>query len=144
MRRGGGILRWKGALADGGAALRRTAAGVLALACIAMSFTQLGFLGIGLADGGSVYLVLMLVPVALSAMLLGPLRAQNQLDIAVEELFVNVCHYAYEGMPESVARTVRVTCAYSADPASVTVEIIDAGVPYDPLAKPDAATLRGW
>ena len=68
-----------------------------------------------------------------------PVRAQRQLDIAVEELFVNSCRYAYEGMPESVERTVRVTRAASAEPPSVTVEIIDAGAPFDPLARPDAA-----
>jgi len=69
-----------------------------------------------------------------------PVRAQNQLDVAVEELFVNVCHYAYADDVPEARRNVRVTCAYSADPVSLTVEIIDSGVPYDPLAKPDAAT----
>lgn len=69
-----------------------------------------------------------------------PAREQNQLGIAIEELFVNSCKYAYEGMPADVERTVRVTQAISADPPSVTVEIIDSGVPYDPLAKPDAVT----
>ena len=69
-----------------------------------------------------------------------PVRAQNQLDIAVEELFVNVCHYAYEGIGEDVPRTARITYAISAEPPSITVEIIDEGVPYNPLAKPDATT----
>ena len=68
-----------------------------------------------------------------------PVRVQNQLDIAVEELFVNVCKYAYKDASEDVPRIVRVTQAISADPPSVTVEIIDGGTPFDPLAKPDAA-----
>ena len=67
-----------------------------------------------------------------------PVRVQNQLDIAVEELFVNSCKFAYEGMGEDVERYVRVTYSYSANPASITVELIDEGVPFDPLAKPDA------
>ena len=70
-----------------------------------------------------------------------PVRSQNQLDIAVEELFVNSCHYAYEGADESVERCVRITYSYSAEPRSLSVEIIDDGKPFDPLAKPDAAKV---
>ncbi|MBQ9041718.1 MAG: SpoIIE family protein phosphatase [Eggerthellaceae bacterium] len=69
-----------------------------------------------------------------------PLRAQKQLDIAVEELFVNVCHYAYGGEWNKSDGMVRVSYTYSAEPPSVKVVIADDGVPYDPLAKPDAVT----
>ena len=69
-----------------------------------------------------------------------PKRVQNQLDIAVEELFVNVCHYAYPDATPEKPGTVRVQRAYSADPPCVVVDIIDGGVPYNPLAKPDAVT----
>ncbi len=69
-----------------------------------------------------------------------PQRVQNQLDIAVEELFVNVCHYAYpQATPENPG-TVRIQRTYTAEPASITVDIIDDGVSYNPLAKPDAVT----
>ncbi len=69
-----------------------------------------------------------------------PKRAQNQLDIAVEELFVNVAHYAYpEATPEKPGM-VRVSYTYTADPPSVCVDIADDGIPYNPLAKPDAVT----
>lgn len=64
-----------------------------------------------------------------------PMRAQYQLDIAVEELFVNVCSYAY---PNGTG-TLTVRCTYTADPASVTVELIDTGIPFDPLARPGTA-----
>ena len=64
-----------------------------------------------------------------------PMRAQYQLDIAVEELFVNVCSYA---SPDG-AGTLTVRCTYTADPASVTVELIDTGIPFDPLARPGTA-----
>ena len=64
-----------------------------------------------------------------------PVRVQNQLDVAVEELFVNVCSYAYEGVAPGVERCVRVTHAFSAEPRCVTVEIMDDGVPFDPLTK---------
>ncbi|MBR0404512.1 MAG: ATP-binding protein [Eggerthellaceae bacterium] len=52
-------------------------------------------------------------------------------------MFVNICKYAY---PEDQKGTVRIQRTYSADPQSITVDIIDDGIPYDPLAKPDAVT----
>lgn len=69
-----------------------------------------------------------------------PLRVQHQLDIAVEELFVNVAHYAYPNATPENPGTAHVSYTYSADPLSITVDIIDDGIPYNPLAKPDAVT----
>ena len=69
-----------------------------------------------------------------------PHRAQNQLDIAVEELFVNVAHYAYPDATPDNPGMVRVGYTYSAEPPSVRIDIADDGVPYNPLAKPDAVT----
>ena len=69
-----------------------------------------------------------------------PLRTQNQLDIAVEELFVNVAHYAYPDATPEDPGSVRISYTYSAEPPSITVDIADDGIPYDPLAKPDAVT----
>jgi anti-sigma regulatory factor (Ser/Thr protein kinase) len=43
-------------------------------------------------------------------------------------------------MPEDHPRTVRVQRTYSADPSSITVDILDEGMPFNPLAKPDART----
>ncbi len=62
-----------------------------------------------------------------------PLKAQMQLDVALEELFVNVAHYAYA--PGTGTVTVRIQP--EKDPKRVTVTLIDSGVPYDPLAKAD-------
>ena len=69
-----------------------------------------------------------------------PKRVQNQLDIAVEELFVNVAHYAYPSATPERPGMVRIGYTYSADPPSIVVSIADDGIPYDPLAKPDAVT----
>jgi len=69
-----------------------------------------------------------------------PKRTQNQLDIAVEELFVNVAHYAYPDATDDNPGTARISYTYSADPPSVRVDIADDGIPYNPLAKPDAVT----
>lgn len=69
-----------------------------------------------------------------------PVKAQKQLDIAVEEMFVNVAHYAYPDATPDNPGTARIGCTYSADPPSMTVEIADDGIPFNPLAKPDAQT----
>lgn len=69
-----------------------------------------------------------------------PKDVRNPLDIAAEELFVNVCHYAYpDATPENPGE-VRIGFVYEANPPSLTVSISDDGIPYDPLAKPDAVT----
>ena len=56
-----------------------------------------------------------------------------QIDVAVEEIFVNIAHYAYA--PEVGSTTVQVETA--SEPRRVTITFMDRGVPYDPLAKPD-------
>ncbi len=56
-----------------------------------------------------------------------------QLDIAVEEIYVNIAHYAYH--PGKGPATIRVEVIE--DPLSVELTFIDQGVPYDPLAKED-------
>ena len=60
-------------------------------------------------------------------------KIQMQIDVAVEELFVNIAHYAYN--PEIGAATVRVEI--QPEPLAVLITFIDNGVPYDPLAKED-------
>ena len=65
-----------------------------------------------------------------------PMKAQMQIDIAIDELFSNIAHYAYN--PEIGQATVRVEVIE--DPLAVTITFIDNGVPYDPLAKADPDT----
>ena len=62
-----------------------------------------------------------------------PVKAQMQIDIAIDELFGNIAHYAYH--PGVGAATVRVEVVDT--PLSVVVSFIDKGVPYDPLSKED-------
>ena len=59
------------------------------------------------------------------------MKAQMQIEVAVEELFVNIAHYAYA--PDTGSATIRTEI--TADTAEIT--FIDSGVQYDPLAKPD-------
>ncbi len=59
-----------------------------------------------------------------------PMKAQMQIDIAIDELFGNIAHYAYD--PLTGPATVRVEV--DDDPMAVIITFIDHGKPYDPLA----------
>lgn len=61
------------------------------------------------------------------------MKAQAQIDIAIDELFGNIAHYAYD--PKVGPATVRVEV--TENPLAVLITFIDHGVPYDPLAKMD-------
>ena len=52
----------------------------------------------------------------------------NQIDLAVEEIFVNIAHYS--GSAEAIINT-------SFDNDKLEVTFSDSGVPFNPLAKPD-------
>lgn len=62
-------------------------------------------------------------------------RVRAQLDVAVEEIFVNIAHYAYP--PDQMGWAV-VRCQVDQAPLRITVQFIDSGVPFNPLAKKDA------
>ena len=57
-----------------------------------------------------------------------------QIQIAVEELFVNIASYAY---PSGEGEVV-VQCWAEQTPSAVTIRFRDRGTPFDPLNKPDA------
>ena len=65
-----------------------------------------------------------------------PMKAQMQIDIAIDELFGNIVHYAYS--PDIGDASVRVEVVE--DPLAVVITFIDKGVPYDPLVKADPNT----
>lgn len=65
-----------------------------------------------------------------------PMKAQMQIDIAIDELFGNIAHYAYK--PDVGSATVRVEV--TGDPLAVAVTFIDHGIPYDPLASEEPDT----
>ena len=62
-----------------------------------------------------------------------PMRTQAQIDVAVEELFVNIANYAYD----TVSGKVTVQVSVYEEPLRVEITFIDNGRQYDPLAKPD-------
>ncbi len=61
---------------------------------------------------------------------------QTQIDVAVEELFVNIANYAYA--PEIGTATVQISV--TDEPLTIEITFIDNGMQYDPLAKPDPDT----
>lgn len=65
-----------------------------------------------------------------------PMKAQMQIDIAIDELFSNIAYYAYN--PDVGPATVRVEVQQ--EPLAVVISFIDNGVPYDPLSKEDPDT----
>lgn len=62
-----------------------------------------------------------------------PPKVQMQIDVALEEIYINIANYAYN--PETGPATVRVDV--SDEPVTVTITFVDHGIPYDPLAKAD-------
>ena len=62
------------------------------------------------------------------------MKAQMQIDIAVEELFVNIAHYAYA--PDTGKAVVCVE--KDEEKNQVSISFTDWGKPYNPLEKPDS------
>ena len=63
-------------------------------------------------------------------------RALYQVEVAIEEILVNIVSYA--GLSD--ADGVEVRCEVIDDPLRVVVQFLDGGVPFDPLAKADPDT----
>ncbi|MBR3039335.1 MAG: ATP-binding protein [Lachnospiraceae bacterium] len=62
-----------------------------------------------------------------------PMKTQMTISVAVEELFVNIAHYAYP--PKTGDAIVRMEV--KGDPKYAEIQFIDSGIPYNPLEKPD-------
>ena len=61
-----------------------------------------------------------------------PMKIQMQIDLCLEEMFVNIAHYAY---PAEIL--------VSESGGTVTITLIDSGLPYDPLKKEDPDITLG-
>ena len=62
-----------------------------------------------------------------------PMKIQLQIELTVEEVFINIASYAYA--PQ--IGTAKISVDVDGDKADVTMIFEDSGVPYDPLAKED-------
>ena len=61
------------------------------------------------------------------------MKAQMQIDVAIDEVFANIANYAYT--PKIGEMELRV--AFDEAGRELTMVLIDSGIPYDPLAKKD-------
>ena len=65
-----------------------------------------------------------------------PLKAQAQIDIAIDEIFSNIAHYAYgQEMGEALVRFDT-----AQEPLTAVITFIDEGIPFDPLTSGDPDT----
>ena len=62
-----------------------------------------------------------------------PMKEQMQLSVAAEEIFVNICHYAYT--PKTGSVYIRLVT--SQNPTAISLTFIDSGKPYNPMEKED-------
>ena len=62
-----------------------------------------------------------------------PMKLQTAISVAIEEVFVNVAHYAY---PES-AGDMALAIGFDEESRAITFRMTDKGIPFDPLKKPD-------
>ena len=62
-----------------------------------------------------------------------PMKAQMQIELAIDEIFTNIVSYAYT--PGTGMATVRID--YNTGSGEVSLVFLDSGVPYDPLKKED-------
>ena len=65
-----------------------------------------------------------------------PSRALYQIQVAIEEILVNIVSYAGLANDDDV----EVRCEVLDDPLRVVVQFLDGGVPFDPLAMEDPDT----
>ena len=61
----------------------------------------------------------------------------NNIQIAVEEVFVNIASYAYDSDKGSDGE---ITVSVSVTPEKLVIEFEDSGTPYNPLAEADPDT----
>ena len=62
-----------------------------------------------------------------------PMKSRIQINIVIDEIFGNICHYAYKDSVGSV--TVRVESGNT--PKAVFLTFTDNGIPYNPLDTED-------
>ncbi len=62
------------------------------------------------------------------------MKIMMQISIAVEEIFVNIVHYAYD----TQCGEATIVCEITEEPSQIVVQFIDEGKRFNPLEKDDA------
>ena len=70
------------------------------------------------------------------------MKVMIQIDVAVEEMYVNIAHYAY-GVEGGGDAEIRVELDELYGKRAVRITFIDSGIYYDPLAKEDPDITLG-
>jgi anti-sigma regulatory factor (Ser/Thr protein kinase) len=65
-----------------------------------------------------------------------PMKAQMQIDVAIDEVFANIANYAY---PDGTG-SATVEFEERQDPHGITLTFIDSGIPFNPLEMKDPDT----
>ena len=65
-----------------------------------------------------------------------PMKAQIQIDVAIDEIFANISNYAYPNGTGSATVKFEAT----EDPKSVKITFIDSGIPFNPMEMEDPDT----
>lgn len=68
-----------------------------------------------------------------------PIKASMQLELVIEEIFVNIASYAYDDETGDATFCVD----FEENPTAVVLTFIDGGKPYNPLEKADPDTTLG-
>lgn len=70
-----------------------------------------------------------------------PPKIKRQIKLCVEEVYMNITHYAYN--PETGEATVGVDLVGGEDPKRIIISFADEGKPYDPLKREDPDVESG-
>jgi anti-sigma regulatory factor (Ser/Thr protein kinase) len=62
-----------------------------------------------------------------------PMKIQTAVCVAIEEVFVNVAHYAYKDGDGDMTLDI----SFNTQSREITFRMTDKGTPFDPLKKPD-------
>ncbi|MBR5119831.1 MAG: ATP-binding protein [Clostridia bacterium] len=62
-----------------------------------------------------------------------PMKVQTAVCVAIEEIFVNVAHYAYGDGEGDMTLGI----GFDEESRTITFRMTDKGTPFDPLNKPD-------
>ena len=62
-----------------------------------------------------------------------PMKIQMGICVAIEEVFVNIAHYAYGDGEGDMTLGI----GFDAESREITFRMTDKGIPFDPLKKPD-------
>lgn len=62
-----------------------------------------------------------------------PLKSRFQLELAIEEVYVNIAKYAYD----KKGGDVLIEFFFKKDPPIITIQFSDCGIQYNPLKKED-------